>query len=54
MFCALGHVIGCSEGVGSSFMFCAPELMFDDTEGADESSFHVLRSRICFLWYHGR
>jgi hypothetical protein len=34
-------------------MFCAPELVFDGTEGV-ESRFHVLRSRTRFQRYRGR
>jgi hypothetical protein len=35
---------------GSVFMFCAPELVFGDTEGVG-SRFHVLRSRTHFRRY---
>jgi hypothetical protein len=35
------------------FMFCAPVLIFDGTEGV-VSSFHALRSRIRFRSYRGR
>jgi hypothetical protein len=38
---------------GPVFMFCAPGLVFDDTEGAG-SRFHVLRSQSRFLRYQGR
>jgi hypothetical protein len=34
------------------FMFCAPRLVFDGTEGV-ESRFHVLRARIRFRRYRG-
>jgi hypothetical protein len=35
------------------FMFCAPGLIFDGTEGAG-SRFHVLRSQARFWWCGGR
>jgi hypothetical protein len=38
---------------GPVFMFCAPELIFDGTEGV-ESRFHVLRSRNHFRQCQGR
>jgi hypothetical protein len=38
---------------GRVFIFCAPELIFGCTEGAN-SSFHVLHSRIRFRQYRGR
>jgi hypothetical protein len=38
---------------GPVFMFCAPELVFGETEGAG-SNFHVLRSRTRFQRYRGR
>jgi hypothetical protein len=38
---------------GHVFMFCASELVFDDTEGVSPS-FHVLRSRTHFVRYRGR
>jgi hypothetical protein len=38
---------------GPVFMFCAPELIFDGTEGVG-SGFHVLLSRTHFRWYRGR
>jgi hypothetical protein len=38
---------------GSVFMFCAPGLVFGDTDGV-ESRFYVLRSRIHFRRYRGR
>jgi hypothetical protein len=38
---------------GPILMFCAPELIFDGTEGA-ESNFNVLRSRTHFRRYRGR
>jgi hypothetical protein len=38
---------------GPVFMFCAPKLIFGGTDGV-ASSFHVLRSRICFRRYRGR
>jgi hypothetical protein len=50
MFC---DFFGCTEGVRSSFMFCALGSVFGGTEGV-ESSFHVLRSRTHFRWYRGR
>jgi hypothetical protein len=39
--------------LGSVFMFCAPGLVFDDTEGVG-SCFHVLRPRTHFRQYRGR
>jgi hypothetical protein len=42
-----------SRASGSVFMFCAPGLVFDDTEGV-ESRFYVLRSRTHFRRYRGR
>jgi hypothetical protein len=38
---------------GPVFMFCAPELIFDGTEGV-RSRFHVLRSLTRFWRYRGR
>jgi hypothetical protein len=38
---------------GPVSMFCAPELVFGDTEGVG-SRFYVLRSRTRFRWYRGR
>jgi hypothetical protein len=38
---------------GSVFMFCAPELVFDGTEGVG-SCFHVLRARTHFQRYRRR
>jgi hypothetical protein len=38
---------------GSVFMFCAPGLIFGDTDGV-ESRFYVLRSRTYFRRYRGR
>jgi hypothetical protein len=38
---------------GPVFMFCAPELLFGDTDGV-ASSFHVLRSRTRFRRFQGR
>jgi hypothetical protein len=38
---------------GHVFMFCAPELFFDGTEGVD-AHFHVLTSRTLFGRYRGR
>jgi hypothetical protein len=38
---------------GPVFMFCAPGLVFDSTEGV-RSRFHALRSRTCFRRYRGR
>jgi hypothetical protein len=38
---------------GPVFMFCAPRLIFDGTEGAG-SRFDVLRFRTCFRRYRGR
>jgi hypothetical protein len=38
---------------GSVFMFCAPGLVFGDTDGV-ESRFYVLRSRTHFRRYRGR
>jgi hypothetical protein len=38
---------------GPVFMFCAPGLIFDGTEGVG-SSFHVLHSRSHFGQYRGR
>jgi hypothetical protein len=35
------------------YLFCAPGLIFDDTEGV-RSRFHVLRSRTCFRLYRVR
>jgi hypothetical protein len=35
---------------GLDFMFCAPRLIFDGTEGVG-SRFHVLRSRTNFQWF---
>jgi hypothetical protein len=43
MFCAHGTDLGVIEGVGSHFLFCAPELIFDGTVCAGYR-FHVLRS----------
>jgi hypothetical protein len=38
---------------GPVFMYCAPGLIFDGTEGVG-SLFHVLRARTRFRWYRGR
>jgi hypothetical protein len=38
---------------GPVFMFCAPGLIFDGTEGV-WFRFHVLRARTCFWRYRGR
>jgi hypothetical protein len=38
---------------GPVFIFCALELFFGGTEGA-ESRFHFLSSRTCSRWYRGR
>jgi hypothetical protein len=38
---------------GPIFVFCAPRLIFGDTEGVG-SCFHVLRSRTHFRWHLGR
>jgi hypothetical protein len=38
---------------GPVFMFCAPELVSDGTEGVGPL-FHVLRVRTRFRWYGGR
>jgi hypothetical protein len=48
--------------LGPIFMFCAPRLIFDGTEGVVifsgtevvGSCFHLLRSRTCFQRYRGR
>jgi hypothetical protein len=42
-----------SRASGPFFMFCAPRLVFDGTEGVG-SLFHVLRSQTHFRWYRGR
>jgi hypothetical protein len=42
-----------SRASGIVFMFCAPGLVFDGTEG-DVSRFNVLRSLTHFRWYRGR
>jgi hypothetical protein len=46
MFCA-------PSVLGTVYMFCAPGLIFDSTEGV-RSCFHVLRSRTCFRRHRGR
>jgi hypothetical protein len=38
---------------GPIFMFCAPRLIFDGTEGVGSRT-HVLRSQTHFQWYRGR
>jgi hypothetical protein len=42
-----------SRASGPVFMFCAPDLIFDGTEGVG-SSFHVLRFRTHFRRHRGR
>jgi hypothetical protein len=53
MFCPSGLVSTVPRAPGPVFMFCAPGLAFDGTEGV-RSSFHVLRSRTHFRWNQGR
>jgi hypothetical protein len=40
-------------GSGAVFIFCAPDLIFDGTEGVG-SRFHILSSKTCFRRYRGR
>jgi hypothetical protein len=53
MFCALGLILGDTEGAGSRFHVFAPGLFFGATKGA-RSHFHVLRCRTHFRRYRGR
>jgi hypothetical protein len=53
MFCALGLIFGCNEGVRSLFMFFVQGLIFGGTEGVG-SLFHVLSAQTRFRRYRGR
>jgi hypothetical protein len=52
MFCALGLILGGTEGAVSRFDVFAPGLVLGGTEGV-RSRFHVLRSRTRFRRYRG-
>jgi hypothetical protein len=49
----LGTFSAIQRASGLDFIFCAPELIFDGTEGVN-SRFHVLRARTHFRCYRGR